>query len=398
MKPLFVLDKWCHGNKKNGLSAWEGNFVSSYKSLNRELDTFHHDDLRRKGEVNLNVRLVNLCKETRPTFIFLVIYELPSKSDDRIDLATIEEISKTCPIYTIFGDLEHIEQCNIAKKIEPYCRLVFFTALTGPGKRLKLSKFKYSWVPKDPSIFYPSGEKSFDVSYLGSPKPERLKVVNFLKKKGIPINCRGGERNDNLNIESYAEIIRKSKICLSFSRAGGNHVVNARVFEVIQSGALLLEQESLELPKIFVPYKHYIPYFNKNDLYHKIRFYLDNDAKRNRIIKDASKVLNSLFSAKRFWDEIAEDVLVGDEKKLLARRVFNCPIDYWSRPLYERDVPFFSLEIYSKFPRYKAIIYRIASTVSENNFLNFLFKIFYWLPFFPRRVASKIKQFILRSI
>ena len=42
---LFIADKWCEGDIKNGLSEWEGNLWKSLQVVNlAEVEVFHFDE------------------------------------------------------------------------------------------------------------------------------------------------------------------------------------------------------------------------------------------------------------------------------------------------------------------------------------------------------------------
>jgi spore maturation protein CgeB len=270
MRVFFILDKWCHGNKKFGESAWETNFITSFISLGIEnehhafhFDKFHDDH----PSDNANKALIEAIKLFSPDFIFLVIYERPGYTDKIINIESLEYIKSVIkiPIALIFGDLEHQEQVDILLIIEKFAALILYTAIAAPGKRINCDKLRYTWVPKDQKYFFKNEySKKYDLTYFGSPKPERIILVNYLKKNNLDVFSAGGERQDNLPIMDYADSIRSSKICLSFSRAGSCHVINARVFEVISCGSMLLEQAGSETPKLFKPYVDYIPFFSKS--------------------------------------------------------------------------------------------------------------------------------------
>src|SRR3989338_7599288 len=117
----------------------------------------------------------------------------------------------------------------------------------------------------------------------------------------------------------YAEIFRRSKITLSFSRATFSHVINARPFEAMLCGAMVLEQEGLETPKLYTPFVDYVPYFSDKDLLEKARYYLARDEERRQIAHNGRLKTETLYSAERFW------------RLLLSRALDVTSTDDWGR-------------------------------------------------------------------
>ena len=344
-KPLFVLDKWCNGNKLFGSSAWESNFIDTYEQYVNEIPTsFHFDEYREnKNDGKANETLLGILNVNRPDYIFLIIYEQPTESDRIIRLSTLRKINQEykIPIVTIFGDLEHTEQRNILRVIEPFVDLVLYTALAPPGIRYPSRKLKYSWVPKCNKYFFARDgqKKTLDVSYVGSSKPERVALLSSLDKQGIQVFHTGGERQVNLKPYDYAEIMRNSKISISFSRAVTSHVANARVFEVTSCKSLLLEQEGMETLKLFKPFVDYIPYFGYKDCAEKIEYFLRNDLEREGIINNAYDKLNRYFSVERFWGEI-ESLIIATNNSVPILKVRQSSVEnYWSQDIKDRAIP-----------------------------------------------------------
>ncbi len=400
MNVLFVLDKWCHGLKRNGISAWESNFVSSYKELypTIKVTEFNFDFQRFANgpSVNLNDKLINLIHSIRPNFIFLVIYELPNDSDTIISVDSLRRIKNLgVPIVTIFGDLEHKAQCRIVKFIEPYCDLIYYTALVAPGNRLKIPRLHYVWVPKDPRYFHSNHtgyKRSIDISYLGTPKGDRVKVINYLRQCGVNIYSNGGERTGNIGLDEYTNILRDSKISLSFSRADGNHVTNARTFEVIACGAMLLEQEGLETPRLFKPFVDYVPFYNKADLLDKVRYYTLHNVERDQIVRSATQRYNRFYTAQRFWNEINEKYgCIQLPLKFHSVTDKSSPLDeFWSLEHSNRKVPKFDRTIYDGVSPVLILKYSFLNRIAEVEALNRLHKFLLWCVQLPNRIIVKI--------
>ena len=383
MSVLFVMDKWCAGNIKFGPSAWEGNLASSLESLSiTEVGKFHFDDFHINfPNESANQALIDLCKKKCPEFIFLVIYNLPNKSDHIVRIDTLKEIRNqlNIPIVTIFGDLQIKSQVAVLKSIEPYVDLILFTALTNPGIRLANAKMKYMWVPKDPRYYNFDSQMlhCYNVSYLGTAKPNRMELVNFLKKRNVDIYAGGGERKTNLSVLEYSNIIKKSKISLSFSRHSvGMHCINARPFEIVSCNSMMLEESGIETPKLFKPFEEYVPFYSKRDCLDKIKYFIKNDRERSEISFNAYNKFNELFSAQRFWLEVIDYVRNKEFNKINNKFLVNKSGDeFWAEPMPQRTIPKFDILQYKDFSFLTRNLYRFINFIW---FKNYLFNIYYY--------------------
>ncbi|CAM8361249.1 Glycosyl transferases group 1 [Candidatus Methylopumilus universalis] len=413
MSVLFVMDKWVAGNINFGLSAWQGNLASSLESLNiAEVEKFHFDDFHINfPHESANQALIDLCKKKCPEFIFLVISELPNKSDHIVRISTLKEIRNQLkiPIVTIFGDLQMKFQVAVLKSIEPYADLILFTALTNPGIKLANAKMKYMWVPKDPKHFHFDSQMlhCYNLSYLGSNKPNRIELVNFLKKRNVDIYTGGGERDTNISVIEYSNIIKKSKMSLSFSRTPpGMHCINARPFEIVSCNSMLLEESGIETPKLFKPFVEYIPFFSKRDCLDKIKYFIKNDRERSEISFNAYNKFNRLFTAQRFWMEVIDYIRKEEFHKINNKFSVNKSGDeFWTEPMPLRTIPKFN------FLQYQDLSFLIRNLYRFLNFIwskSYLFNIYYytflilWLTKralqSPKTAPYKIYRIIMRKM
>jgi hypothetical protein len=407
MKPLFIIDKWCDGNKAWGTSAWENNFLSSYKTFfnnNSDVMCFHFDEFNILNKNrNANEYLINLIYNKKPDFIFFVTNKFPNSSNNTISIKSLEIIkSLGIKIISFFGDLEHVLQLKIANLLKNYSTIVFYSALSSPAYRISESNiFRYSWVPKDPKFFFRGNFNGIiPVSYVGSPKLERIKLINYLIYNKIDVYCSGGERTNNLPVKKYCNILRNSKISLSFSRANSYHVINARTFEALLCGTMLLEQYSLETPKFFKPYVDYVPFFSRKDCLEKIKYYLANNIERETIARSGNQRVNLYFSNNRFWSEILK--IIKSDKEIhtkVVKKKFTRK-KYWELPLSNLTPPRFEKNIYKDFSEIRKLQFYFLNYVYENNFFNMIYinivNFFCW-PYLPYKLPYKILSYINRN-
>lgn len=335
---LFIGDKWCAGNINYGLSGWEGNLWKSLQAVNlAEVEAFHFDEYYLTNKVKGDEALLEKIAEFKPQLICLVIYNLPGSNFNVPAFKTLETIKKyfSAPLFGIWGDLEQEEQVKISEAILPFIDFNIFTATSAVFRRLRdPKKYSYFWVPKNPEYFYDPGRaRDIDLSYLGSSKPDRMQKIRCLEEHGIKVYHTGGEREKHLTTAEFTGIFQRSKIILSFSRAGyvpfiNNAwafipVANARVFEIMNCGGMLLEEAGPETAKLFIPNVDYVPYFSKKDLLEKTRYYLQNETERAEIANRGYLKAQQYYSAHRFWkivlDKMEKVISAGQDDKTFKR-------------------------------------------------------------------------------
>lgn len=307
---LFIGDYYCAGNPAMGLSEWEGNLWASLEATGlADVARFHMDKYYYTTGKRGDGALLERIEEIRPDYIVLVLYKPLGSDPTVITQVTLDAVkSSRGAIASIWGDLEAEEQVELSRLIAPYCSKVIGTANKEVVESLG---YKYMHVPKNHLIFNNLFQgfyhRNIDVVFSGSfgfGRPERAEVLQYLLDNGINLICGGSEGGDHFTTEEYADRYKRAKIAISFSQARGMNVVNARPFEVMNCGALLLEQESPELAKLYTEGVDYVPWKDKVDLLEKIRYYLAHDEERLSIAASGHKKTVELYSAETFWKEV----------------------------------------------------------------------------------------------
>lgn len=386
-KVLLICDKWCDGKKEFGLSEWDKNLVTSLESSNiANVDVFHLDEVYLQTGKKGDDVLLKKIRDEKPDIVFLYTNKMPSTAMKTPTFSTLNEIKNVLkiPIIAIWADLEMGEQVQISLAMLPYVTLNIAHSLSAVLERInKPGKYLYMWNPKDAKFFNnPNKERDIDISYMGTPKKDRLKKVTYLKDHGINVVHNGGERQDHLTTEQYADRYQRSKISLSFSRAAASHVINTRPFEAFLCGAMLLEQESFELMKLYTPYIDYVPYLSKRDMLRKAKYFLTHDEERERIARNGQKKTEELYSAKRFWQIVIDKTLGNDSGEEYK---------------FEYAIPEGSL---SKLSPFTALKMKFLNALCRTNSGFVVYKMFnklYWqdLTFF---VISKFKPFLAKLL
>jgi hypothetical protein len=266
---------------------------------------FHFDKFFYHTGKRPDQTLIERIEAIQPDFIVLIIYRPLGSTPMVMHEDTLKVIQMMgVPVITIWGDLEAKEQRDIALTVKPYTWKNLGTANKDATESVG---FTYVHVPKDPRLFNnPNKERDIDVVFSGSyglGREERQFYLQYLLDNKINLICGGSEGRDHFSTEEYADRYKRAKIALSFSKAHGMSVVNARPFEAMLCGACLFEQKSDELAKLYTPGIDYVEWTTELDLLSKVQYYLTHEDERTLIASNGQRKTEQLYSAKAFWTE-----------------------------------------------------------------------------------------------
>ncbi len=185
------------------------------------------------------------------------------------------------------------------------------------------------WHVVDIDAFTPRGqERDIEISFIGRIDGHyeyRKAFLDRLVDGGIGLFLGGSSVGRFLSNDDYADVMRRSRIALNFSgfevvstwdshpltgrlhpMAGEKHHLKARVFEIMESGALLLESENAAIKEWFEPGVHYIGFTDESDLLEKAQFYLANEAARAKIAEAGRLYARENYTPGAFWRGVFE--------------------------------------------------------------------------------------------
>jgi len=155
--------------------------------------------------------------------------------------------------------------------------------------------------------FKPIDEKTIDVAFTGRVtgyRSQRKEYLLYLMERNITGFICLFENNLFLSMEESYRMLGKSKIGLNFSFSVNNHQLKGRVFEIMLSGAMLLESENPQTASLFEEGKDYVSFSSKEDMFDKIRYYLKNDAERKRIAENGRRKVVECYNLQIYWDKV----------------------------------------------------------------------------------------------
>lgn len=261
------------------------------------------------------LRQIKLAHASKPIDLFFSYF-----FDACVLPQTIDEI-KSLGITTINWYCNGSYQLNLVSQISPhydYCLV---------PEKFRLEDYEelgatpiYCQEAANPNIYksYNLPQK-FDVTFVGQAYGDRPEYIKYLLDNGIDVRVWGinwrlykkpsGLRSkikslfsprptilpkqiigDILSDQDMIKLYSQSKINLGFSTCGETHKQKNRItqirlrdFEVPMSGGFYMTEYMQELEKFFEIDKEIVCYHNKKDLVDKIKYYLKNDSKREKI-------------------------------------------------------------------------------------------------------------------
>lgn len=146
-------------------------------------------------------------------------------------------------------------------------------------------------LASDPAFFETSAsvERDIDVLFIGNRYGVRGGIVTSLQRQGIRVDCYGrGWPNGYANADEMAALSARARIILGVGTVGhcsDVYTLKLRDFDGPMSGALYLTHRNPDLCQLFREGEEIECYADATEAAAKIRVYLDNPAKRERIAK-----------------------------------------------------------------------------------------------------------------
>lgn len=325
MKILFIASKYDYGNPKFGLSYEYYNLYDSLVNMNNKehkVVFFPFDEISQKfGNDEMNVKLLKEVDIQKPDLCFFFL------ANEEIKKETVKKIKDSGKTKTFnwFAD-DRWRFDNFSKYWAPFFDWV---STDQPSTVKKYHKIGYNnvvvgaWACNE-NIYKPLDlPKIYDVSFVGQPHGDRIKIINAIKKAGIKIECFGrGWPNGKISQENMVKVFNQSKINLNLSACSGKvnilkaigrifalkendklkfykismwlgnfktflsrqkMEIKGRIFEIPGCKAFLLTDYADGLQDYYKINEEIGCFYGKKDLVKKIKYYLDNTEEREKI-------------------------------------------------------------------------------------------------------------------
>ncbi len=168
------------------------------------------------------------------------------------------------------------------------------------------------------SLYYPkpATKKKYDVSFVGvQNRGERLQYIQYLMDNGIEVARFGaGTAGGKLGKEEMIQVFRESKINLNFTGMYQEPWVlkefpfqyrfrqhKGRPIEAAMSGSFCLTEYAADMKEIFTQGKEIDQFTDKTELLSKVRYYLNNEEKRETMAQAACKRALENYELSKNW-------------------------------------------------------------------------------------------------
>lgn len=314
-KPLVLV---CRNNlyksDRSQVSTEKFMIDDTLKDVDVDVEVFFWDD-----ETNILGNQLSCCRkivDLHPDIVILSSYSEKSITHPKLSLLKTIRKKYKIKFIAIWYDTCSDNFIDFFQKyIENIDLHVFLdNPMMDIGKRVltenEKSKCIGMWTPANEINFNPQ-EELIDVAFLGqigSYRSYRKDTLFFLMKNNIAGFYSGFDRDSQPSHEEYFDILGKAKIGINFSYSVDRHQLKGRVFDIMLSGALLIEQENSQIACYFNDGEDYISFSSKEDLLNKIKYYLANDDERKKIARSGRMKCLDVYNGQSFWNIVFEKV------------------------------------------------------------------------------------------
>ncbi|MBU4348993.1 glycosyltransferase [bacterium] len=313
MKIVPVFMRYDYGIKSRGDSGEYRVIYPVLKQITNEVYPFWYDRyLTKKDE--LQKRVIQFIDEINPDIIFFILMR------DELSFKTLDYLKDKYITINWFCD----DQWRFENFTQYYAPHFTYSVTTDKFALKKYRNIGYKnvilsqWASFGFSnnINFKTIKYKYDVSFVGSISGYREYLINQLKKKDIKVECYGyGWKNGRVTFEEMGEIFKNSKINLNISNSVNYDVryifsslrsikeflrskkrieqIKARNFEIPAFGGFQLTNYVTFLEDYFKIGREIAVYSSFEDLLLQIRYYLENELERRKImINGYKRVIN----------------------------------------------------------------------------------------------------------
>ena len=309
-KVLLCFEKYCDFNPDMKLTNSYHNFLNTFSRASSDyiFHTIHHDECKVVYGKHIDEILPEYCKKWDINIImFILLGEAscnPSTSTynklANIGISLCFHWPDTSPGWAVdtMYSLEDVADLQVSWDTP---KSDFHSKLP------KLSNYLSLWAPQDQNLYRlkPYGEKNKKAAFYGRPFLERKKHLEYIKSKLNGFHFGGGQREESLSPEQYADSVADTKIILNFPAHGfGFSQLKSRVIEAMACGSLVLELENESTSSLFEPGEDYVECSSIDDMITKSAFYLNNPDEAERIALNGNKKYREKYTSDHYWRSV----------------------------------------------------------------------------------------------
>ena len=245
---------------------------------------------RRSGVGPLRDAIRQVCAEHRPDFIFAQL-----QTPDMLDLDTVKAFG--CPSINWTGDVRDPLPDWYAELAEGFTVTAFTNTRDVETLRQRGLRAAYLQIGFDDQIYHPAGPKLAgpEIVFMGRDYGDRFPLSRFRSKIVAGLQARYGSRFGvygsypgavaDLAHEPHSEaaVYRNARIGINISHFCLPRYSSDRIFRIMGCGAFCVSPAFPDSDIEFSDYEYYREFFDIEDLFKIVDFYLDNEDSRPKI-------------------------------------------------------------------------------------------------------------------
>lgn len=244
----------------------------------------------------------------------LVLIQSDWPTERTLDLAWARGLrERGCRVVVVLCDVYDTEFDYFGFWAPEADALVYFNSETTQPLRSGCGEkaFLAHGLPMDAALFAgpegdPEREKEFDVVVIGGNTRSRKELLVVLQAHGVPVAACLHHRlaRNSPTLEQYGLFTRKGRMTVNTGRvekARALSIVTGRCFEAVLARTVLLEETGSRLSDVLLPFVHYVPFANTDQLVSFAQFLRRNDDYRRRIADQAFDWHRRQYGTERFW-------------------------------------------------------------------------------------------------
>jgi len=325
---LFLLPQYIMNSKRFIEADFKDHLLESAANAGAEVDVFHTDRCSYPGpgfDAELaRTELEHLAAKVEAFRPDIVVFDgnyVPSQ--ESLNPAYLQELKSRhgFRLIVFIGDAWGSHWVPAGDRWGEVSDVIFHFAPETPLEKEGKFPAKLCWsgYPVNERNFYPGDAKSLDISFVGTYVSRlrpfwlaiALQVANELKLSHRLLPHKR-EAQVALTMDEYAAVLRQSRMVLNFStRLEPLKMMTGRTWQAMTSGVLLLEEENIYIAAYFVPFVHYIPFSNRNELAYAVRFFSLHPEWASRIGEAASAFCKEHYSSAAIWSRLVDAAYRG---------------------------------------------------------------------------------------
>jgi spore maturation protein CgeB len=312
-KVMLVAPKYDYGDKKRGLSVEENYF--RHTLINAGYDLVSFDSIYGAnlfGAKVMNKMLLESVYRKKPDIVFFIL------SRNEIDKATLLEIRDELGVTTLnwFCD-DHWRFDDFSRDYAPCFSWVVTTDAQAVSKYKAIgvnNVILSQWACNHYLYSKFNIPYKYDVTFVGQPHGDRIKVITGLRKAGLKVETFGyGWPGGRVSTYEMNRIFCQSRININLSNSsvGRTNQIKGRDFEIPGCGGFMITGENPSIANYFIPGEEIVAYKDTPELVEKARYYLAHDKEREAIREKGYKRVLAEHTYKirfeQIFSAIAED-------------------------------------------------------------------------------------------